>query len=89
MTRVGYDTAQVFIINIRRPYLNVIKILRRASQGFDGPVTDGIEQHGRPRVRLFQAPDEGGKETNLPLDFFDTDAATTDLAVEALLTPAV
>ena len=34
-------------------------------------------------------PDEGGKETTLPESFWDTDLATTEALVEALLTPAI
>jgi hypothetical protein len=33
--------------------------------------------------------DEGGKETELPSSFWDTDFATTEVKVEALLTPAI
>ena len=44
---------------------------------------------GGAYVITLVTPDEGGKESSLPESFWDTDLATTEPKVEALLTPAI
>ena len=46
-------------------------------------------ESGGAFVVQLKTGDEGGRETELPATFFETDFATTEALVEALLTPAI